>query len=104
MDNFVNILSMIFLVLGSFFIFSGSLGLLKLPDLFGRIHAAGLIDTLGSGFIVLSLILYSGFSLVSFKLLLIPLFLLFTSPVSGHAIALFAYESGLKPKTKVNKK
>jgi multicomponent Na+:H+ antiporter subunit G len=74
MDNFVNILSMISLVLGSFFILSGSLGLLKLPDLFGRIHAAGLIDTLGSGFIVLSLILYSGFSLVSFKLLLIHCF------------------------------
>ena len=104
MDNFVNILSMISLVLGSFFILSGSLGLLKLSDLFCRIHAVGLIDTLGSGFIVLSLILYSGFSLVSFKLLLIPLFLLFTSPVSGHSIALFAYESGLKPKTKVNKK
>jgi len=95
---------MISLVIGSFFIFSGSLGLIKLPDLFGRIHAAGLIDTLGSGFVVLSLVLYSGFSIISLKLLLIPLFLLFTSPVSGHAIALFAHESGLKPKAKIKKK
>jgi len=49
------------------------------------------------------LIVYSGFSLLSLKLLLIPLFLIFTSPVTGHAIALFAHESGYKPKGK-NKK
>ena len=104
MDNFINILSMISLAMGSFFIFSGSLGLIKLPDVFSRIHAAGLIDTLGSGFVVLSLVLYSGFTLVSFKLLLIPLFLLFTSPISSHAISLFAYESRLKPKAKIKKK
>ena len=104
MDNFINILSMISLAIGSFFIFSGSLGLIKLPDIFSRIHAAGLIDTLGSGFVVLSLVLYSGFTLVSFKLLLIPLFLLFTSPISSHAISLFAYESGLKPKATIKKK
>lgn len=72
MDNFINILSMISLAIGSFFIFSGSLGLIKLPDVFSRIHAAGLIDTLGSGFVVLSLVLYSGFTLVSFKPIFIP--------------------------------
>src|SRR6056300_2084430 len=101
MDNFINILSMISLAIGSFFIFSGSLGLIKLPDVFSRIHAAGLIDTLGTGFVILALIIYSGFSFLSLKLLLIPLFILFTSPISSHAISLFAHESGLKPKAKI---
>ena len=101
--NYIDLISLVLLAIGCFFILSGSLGLIKLPDVFSRIHAAGLIDTLGSGFIVLALIVYSGFSLLSLKLLLIPLFLIFTSPVTGHAIALFAHESGYKPKGK-NKK
>lgn len=100
MEVIIELSSTIFLLIGCFFILSGSMGLIKLPDVFSRIHAAGLIDTLGSGFIVLSLIIFSGFSLLSLKLLLIPLFLLFTSPISSHAISLFAYESGLKPKAK----
>jgi multicomponent Na+:H+ antiporter subunit G len=101
--NYIELISLVLLAIGCFFILSGSLGLIKLPDVFSRIHAAGLIYTLGSGFIVLALIVYSGFSLLSLKLLLIPLFLIFTSPVTGHAIALFAHESGYKPKGK-NKK
>ncbi len=101
--NYIELITFILLAIGCFFILSGSLGLIKLPDVFSRIHAAGLIDTLGSGFIVLALIIYSGFSLLSLKLILIPVFLIFTSPVTGHAIALFAHESGYKPKGK-NKK
>jgi len=103
MEYLIQYSSIFFLFLGCFFILSGSIGLIKLPDVFSRIHAAGLIDTLGTGFVILALIIYSGFSLVSLKLFLIPLFILFTSPISSHAISLFAYESGHKPKTK-NKK
>ena len=73
--NYIELVSLVLLAIGCFFILSGSLGLIKLPDVFSRIHAAGLIDTLGSGFIVLALIIYSGFSLLSLKLLLIPLLL-----------------------------
>lgn len=103
MEYLIQYSSFFFLFLGCFFILSGSIGLIKLPDVFSRIHAAGLIDTLGTGFVILALIIYSGFSLVSLKLFLIPLFILFTSPISSHAISLFAYESGHKPKAK-NKK
>jgi multicomponent Na+:H+ antiporter subunit G len=45
--NFIELFSIISLILGCFFILSGSLGLIKLPDVFSRIHAAGLIDTSG---------------------------------------------------------
>ena len=103
MEYLTHYSSIFFLFFGCFFILSGSIGLIKLPDVFSRIHAAGLIDTLGTGFVILALIIYSGFSLVSLKLFLIPLFILFTSPISSHAISLFAYESGHKPKAK-NKK
>ena len=103
MEYLIQYSSIFFLFLGCFFILSGSIGLIKLPDVFSRIHAAGLIDTLGTGFVILALIIYSGFSLVSLKLFLIPLFILFTSPISSHAISLYAYESGHKPKAK-NKK
>ena len=103
MEYLIQYSSIFFRFLGCFFILSGSIGLIKLPDVFSRIHAAGLIDTLGTGFVILALIIYSGFSLVSLKLFLIPLFILFTSPISSHAISLFAYESGHKPKAK-NKK
>ena len=103
MEYLIQYSSIFFLFLGCFFILSGSIGLIKLPDVFSRIHAAGLIDTLGTGFVILALIIYSGFSLVSLKLFLIPLFILFTSPISSHAISLFAYESGHKTKKK-NKK
>ena len=103
MEYLIQYSSIFFLFLGCFFILSGIIGLIKLPEVFSRIHAAGLIDTLGTGFVILALIIYSGFSLVSLKLFLIPLFILFTSPISSHAISLFAYESGHKPKAK-NKK
>ncbi len=104
MEYLIHYSTIFFLFLGCFFILSGSVGLIKLPDVFCRIHAAGLIDTLGTGFIILSLIIHSGFSLLSLKLLLIPLFILFTSPISGHAISLFAHESGHKPKAKLKRK
>ena len=103
MEHLTYYSSIFFLFLGCFFILSGSIGLIKLPDVFSRIHAAGLIDTLGTGFVILSLIIYSGFSFLSLKLLLIPLFILFTSPIYSHAISLFAYESGLKTKAKIKK-
>ena len=43
--NYIELISLVLLALGCFFILSGSLGLIKLPDVFSRIHAAGLIDT-----------------------------------------------------------
>ena len=43
--NYIELVSLVLLAIGCFFILSGSLGLIKLPDVFSRIHAAGLIDT-----------------------------------------------------------
>jgi multicomponent Na+:H+ antiporter subunit G len=71
--------------------------LIKLPDVYCRIHAVGMIDTAGASFIILGMIIHQGFSLVSFKLALIGVFLFFTSPIATHAVAQVAHKMGVKP-------
>ena len=86
-----------FIVCGAVALLIGSLGLLRLPDVYCRIHAVGMIDTAGASFIILGMIIHEGFTLVSVKLVLIGIFLFFTSPVATHAIAQVAYKSGVTP-------
>jgi multicomponent Na+:H+ antiporter subunit G len=92
------------LLLGGFFTFSGSLGVLRLPDFYSRLHPAGTADTLGQ------LLVFSGLALKIFfeadvdglsigKLLAISLLLFVTTPVSTHAISRVAHLQGLKPWT-----
>lgn len=83
---------------GLFFVLAGTLGVLRLPDFYTRLHAAGMTDTLGAELILLSLIIQSGFTQMSLKLLLVAFFLLLTSPTATHAIAYAAYKAGLEPK------
>ncbi|MBE2294363.1 MAG: monovalent cation/H(+) antiporter subunit G [Phycisphaerales bacterium] len=71
---------------GMFFMIVGGIGMLRLPDFYTRLHAAGIIDTLGAGLILLGLMLQAGWTLISVKLLLILLFLWFTSPTATHAL------------------
>lgn len=84
------------LAAGSFMVLVGALGLLRMPDFYTRMHAAGVTDTLGADLILLGLMVQAGFSLVTVKLLLIGAFLFFTSPTSTHAIANAAYTAGLR--------
>ena len=100
MDTLINLISFIFIFIGSITILIGSLGLLRLPDVFSRIHAVGMIDTAGIGFIIFGLLIYSGFTIVSIKLLILGFVLIFTSPISGHAVAISAKKTGLEPITK----
>jgi len=60
-------------------------------------HAAGMVDTLGLGLIIIGLIVQAGFSLVSFKLFLIIVFVLYTGPAVTHALAQAALNAGVKP-------
>ena len=97
MTMLVEIVSGLFILLGVIALITGSLGLVKLPDLFSRTHAVGMMDTAGVGFIILGLIVYEGFTLVSVKLALVGIFLFFTSPIATHAVAQVALRSGVKP-------
>lgn len=96
-EMLINILSWIFLLAGGAFGVIGGLGMVRFPDFYTRLHAAGVTDTLCALLIVLGLVLQSGFSLLTIKLLLILLFLLFTAPTATHALARAAMVDGLEP-------
>lgn len=93
----LDILSWCLFLLGSLFIIAGSLGMLRFPDFYTRMHAAGVTDTLGVELMLLAMILQSDNFTTIIKLFLIALFMLLTSPVSTHAIAHAAWVGRLKP-------
>ena len=90
--------SVISIAAGLFFVLAGTLGVLRLPDFYTRLHAAGMTDTLGAELILIGLIIQSGFTQMSLKLLIVAFFLFITSPTATHAVAHAAYKAGLKPK------
>ena len=96
-ENIWDFLTFCSFAIGIFFILTGSLGLLKLPDVFSRIHSSGMIDTGGAAFIIIGMIFQSGFSLATAKLIFIGIFIFFSSPVSSHVIANLARKKGLFP-------
>lgn len=100
----LDILSWISIAIGGFFIAVGGIGIWRMPDLFSRMHPAGMTDTSGAGFLLLGLVLQSDDWLVAVKLALIFAFLLFTSPAATHALANAALLDGLKPWTRDKKR
>jgi len=97
MQILAGVLSGIFLLAGSFFAVVGAIGVIRMPDLFTRLHAAGVTDTMGAGLILLGLMFLGGFSLVTVKLILVLGFLWFSSPVSTYALAAATLASGQEP-------
>ena len=94
MTLLVDAASWILIVAGSFFILTGAIGLIRFPDVFTRMHAASLIETLGAGFLFAGLMLQAGFSQATLKLLFILLLFFFTGPVITHALAQAALNHG----------
>ena len=94
-----DIITIICLFAGLFFVFAGAIGVIRLPDFFSRLHAAGMTDTLGAELILFALILQADNWQVIAKLLLIAFFLFVTSPTSTHAVAHGAFRKGVKPMT-----
>ena len=97
MQIVLDTLSWLLLISGSAFALIGAIGLIRLPDVYARMHASGITDTLGAGLILAGLMVQGGFTLVTAKLAAILIFLLFTSPTSTYALANVAYSSGLQP-------
>lgn len=92
-----DIITFLCLVAGSVSMLIGGYGLLKLPDVFARMHAAGMVDTLGLALIMVGLMFQAGFTLITFKLFLIIVFVLYTSPVVTHALAHACLSNGVEP-------
>jgi multicomponent Na+:H+ antiporter subunit G len=103
MEMLLSWLSGISLLLGTAALIVGALGLVRLPNLFSRIHAVGMMDTAGVAFITLGMLIHEGFSLISVKLAVVGVFLFFTSPIATHAVAQVAHRSGFSPVTPVEK-
>lgn len=85
------------LAAGGAFSVIGAFGLLRMPSLFTRMHAASVTDTLGAGLILLGLAVQAGFSLVAVKLIVLGLLIFFASPVATHALAKAAIARGVNP-------
>jgi len=96
-DAAIDILSWALLLTGGAVGVFGGLGLIRFPDFYTRLHAAGVTDTLCALMIIIGLILQAGLSILSVKLALILLFLLFTAPTASHALARAALVDGVEP-------
>lgn len=97
------------LVAGVFLFAVGVLGILRFPDFYTRLHAAGKCDTLGSILLILALAIFNlqeftlANLLVSLKILSILIFVFVAGPTATHALTEAALVVGVEPWTKGGK-
>lgn len=96
MQLFIDILSSIFIIFGTFFFFVGVVGLIRMPDVFSRMHATTKCDTMGAGLIYFGLIIWQGVTFTTLNIVLILVFIWITNPTAAHYIAKSAYVLKLK--------
>ena len=96
-NSFIEIASWALIVAGVFFAITGTIGLVRLPDVFTRMHGAGMVDTMGIGLILIGLMLHAPSIIVAIKLFLILAFIFFTSPTTCYALARATIHAGVKP-------
>lgn len=87
MEPIFDLLSWVFIGAGLFFMIVGTVGILRMPDILSRLHPAGMTDTMGAFFLFLGMAFQTSDWMVLVRLLFIYGFILFTSPISGHALA-----------------
>lgn len=97
MNLALDILSWVLMLTGGIFMVISAIGMVRLPDFFTRLHGASIADTGGAALLLLGMILQAGFTLVTVKLILIGVFLFFTSPTASHVVAHAALLGGLSP-------
>ena len=91
MEYVSEIFSWIFIFLGSLLILVGSIGLIRLPDFWSRLHGASITDTGGVLFLLIGMMIQAGSIWIFLKLVAIGIFLFVSSPTASHAIANAAY-------------
>ena len=106
----MSIVATIFILLGLFFFAVGTIGILRLPDFYTRLQAAGKCDSLAAILVLIGIAchLLGDFSLadllVAVKILLIGGFIFVASPAATHAITAAALIVGVEPWTKGKKR
>ena len=97
MDLILDLVSWALLSAGGVFVLIGGIGALRMPNLYTRMHAASVTDTMGAVLVLTGVMLQAGLSLATIKLAAILLFLLLTSPTASNALAAAAMLAGNKP-------
>ncbi|MGX1196265.1 monovalent cation/H(+) antiporter subunit G [Parvibaculum sp. MBR-TMA-1.3b-4.2] len=97
LDLACNIATGIAFATGSFFLLVGAFGIVRLPDFWSRLHAAGVIDTAGAEIILIGMMFQTGWDIATLKLILIAFLLFITSPTATHAVSNAAFVAGLRP-------
>ena len=97
-----DIIAVIFVSIGTVFFIIGTTGLLRMPDLYTRLHPATKCDTLGACSVMIGLAVHGGLTFATLKLLVIVFFLLISSATCGHAIGRSAFVRGIMPWRKEN--
>ena len=107
LDYLFNSIVVLFVLLGLFFFFTATLGLVRFPDFYCKLQAIGKGDTLGAMLILFGAVLYilkENFSLdtvlVSLKILIIIFFIFLANPTATHAITKAGIDIGITPITK----
>ena len=96
----MSLVGMAFMIAGLFFMLVAALGMVRLPDVYTRSHAAGLTDSVGALLLLTGLALYQGFSANLVRVLIVLVLLYLLNPVITHATVRAALRSGIKPWTK----
>ena len=97
MGPLIDVASWAALLGGGFFYVVGAIGLNRMPDIFTRLHAVSVSETLGVGLLTLGMLLQAGFTLVAVKLIVIMVVMMWTGAVAAHALARAALHDGEKP-------
>ncbi len=93
----MEILSVMFILAGLFFLIVAAIGVIRLPDVFTRSHAVSLTDSLGAFLLLIGLAIYEGLSMNVLKILAMLALLYLQNPVIAHATLRAAVRAGLKP-------
>ena len=93
----MEIVSGVLLLIGALAMLVGGIGILRMPDLFTRLHAVGITDTLGAAAILLGLAFIAGWGLLLVKLFLILAVLLLLNPTASHALGRAADHGARRP-------
>lgn len=97
MSALLDVLSWVLLVGGGIVAVIAGIGVNRMPDVFSRMHAAGMLDTLGAVAITLGLVLQAGLTVMALKLGLMVVFLMITTATAAHALAKSALAVGIEP-------
>jgi multicomponent Na+:H+ antiporter subunit G len=89
-------ISLVLLLIGAFFFLAGTVGLLRLPDVYTRLHALTKADNVGLGLIVIGLAIQAPSWAAAGKLLLIWLLVLLAGASVSHLIAKAALQRGIR--------